>query len=167
MQIFFRKSIIFQKRVNFDRIFFKFLDVKLSGEETVCVIVRHFYTDFQLILDLSRKFSSSGYFQTFSSKIPRIFADKWLASDIYDRKFWKRPWKWKFWKAHTFPPSDKNNWQGQKCMLKTVIFKVSCSETFFPKIFADSKNFSAQCRFYSDKSPENFIFRKKLWTEPL
>lgn len=26
-------------------------------------------------------------------------------------------------KAHTFPPNDKNNWQGQKCMLKTVIFK--------------------------------------------
>ena len=37
--------------------FESFLGVKLSVEEIVCVIVKHFYTDFQLIMDLSRKCS--------------------------------------------------------------------------------------------------------------
>ena len=66
------------------------------------------------------------------------------------------------WKAHTFPPSEKNNWQGQKCMLKTVIFKVSCSQTFLhnclnkifdqanliSKIFQAWKNFTKNGAYY-------------------
>ena len=45
--------------------FESFLGVKLSVGEIVCVIVKHFYTDFQLIMDLSRKCS---YFIIFCSK---------------------------------------------------------------------------------------------------
>ena len=122
------------------RIIIWFLGVKLSDEETICDIVRHFYTDFQLILALSRKFSSSGNSETFLSKIPRILWWKTLKTTTW----------WKFWKAHTFPPSDKNNWQGQKCMLKTVIFKVSWFETFFPKFFAGSKLFPKTFRHNVD-----------------
>ena len=108
--LFSRESNFIRFRLIYDRKFESFLGVKLSAEETVCVIVKHFYIDFQLTMGLSRKCSDF---------------------IILCKKGLKPTARKNIWKAHTFPPNDKNNWQGQKCMLKTVIFKVSCFQTFF------------------------------------
>ena len=65
-------------------------------------------------------------FPTYNGPLKEMF---WFYHFVW--KSLKTTAKKNIWKAHTFPPSDKNNWQGQKCMLKTVIFKVSCFQTFF------------------------------------
>ena len=73
-------------------------------------------------------------FPTYNGPLKEMF---WFYHFVW--KSLKTTAKKNIWKAHTFPPSDKNNWQGQKCMLKTVIFKVSCFQTFF-QIFSPAKN---------------------------
>ena len=115
-RFFSRESNFIRFRLIYDRKFESFLGVKLSAEETVCVIVKHFYIDFQLIMDLSRKCSDF---------------------IILFKKDWKQPPKRTFERLIHFHPTTKIIGK-----VKNACLKLSYSRSVAFKLF--SKFFPAK-----------------------